>query len=215
MSSLISSFERGRSQVALCRLLDILRQAFWGRQAVQGRSRGTRRRFVVRSLQGFCARYMTNTEPSNQLVVFTLDQQKYGLPLSCVVRAVLTVELTPLPKTPDIVRGVINVQGQLIPVIDLRRRFRLPRREIALSDQIVIARAELRTVGLMVDSVVGVLTCAPEQIVHAGEILPVVDYIEGVVKLEDGLLLIHDLAKCLSIDEAHALDEAITGVSPC
>lgn len=143
--------------------------------------------------------------------VFTLDQQRYGLPLSCVERAVQVVELTPLPGAPDIVLGVINVAGTLVPVIDLRRRFGLPARDIALSDHIVIARADRRTVGLVVDAVIGLLSVGTEQVVRVAEILPAVDDIEGVATLNDGLLLIHDLAKCLSLDEAHTLDEAMKG----
>ncbi len=143
--------------------------------------------------------------------VFTLDQQRYGLPLSCVERTLQVVELTPLPNAPAIVLGVINVAGTLVPIIDLRHRFRLPARDIALSDQIVIATADRRTVGLVVDSVVGLLSVEMDQVVRVAEILPAVDHIDGVATLDDGLLLIHDLAKCLSLDEVHTLDAAMNG----
>jgi chemotaxis signal transduction protein len=60
------------------------------------------------------------------LVVFTLDEQRYALHLDAVKRIVRAVEVTPLPKAPQIVLGVVNVQGKVIPVMNLRSRFSLP-----------------------------------------------------------------------------------------
>ncbi len=94
---------------------------------------------------------------SNQFVVFTLDGQAYALHLSVVERIVRVVEVTPLPKAPEIVLGVVNVGGKIIPVIDIRKRFRLHGREIDLSDQLVIANTLHRRVALVVDSVIGVI----------------------------------------------------------
>ncbi len=62
----------------------------------------------------------------NLYIVFTLDEQRYALHLSAVERVICVVEITPLPKAPEIVLGIINVGGQIIPVIDMRKRFRLP-----------------------------------------------------------------------------------------
>lgn len=80
----------------------------------------------------------------NQLVVFTLDEQRYALHLAAVERIVRVVEVTPLPKSPEIVLGVVNVQGRIIPVVNIRKRFRLPEREIALSNQLIIASRSRR-----------------------------------------------------------------------
>jgi purine-binding chemotaxis protein CheW len=146
---------------------------------------------------------------SNQLVVFALDEQRYALHLSAVERIVRVAEVTPLPKAPEIVLGVINVQGQIIPVADIRRRFRLPEREIDLSDQLIIAKTSKRTVALVVDEVTGVIESPEQKLVPAKEILPGTDYVEGVMKLEDGLILIHDLATFLSLEEENTLDLAL------
>ncbi len=80
---------------------------------------------------------------SNQLVVFTLEEQRYALYLSAVERIVRIVEITPLPKALEIVFGVINVQGQVVPVVDIRKRFRLPEREMSLSDQLIMGAVRL------------------------------------------------------------------------
>jgi purine-binding chemotaxis protein CheW len=153
---------------------------------------------------------MSKMEAPRKLVVFTLGEQRYGLPLSSVERATRIVEITPLPDAPAIVLGVINVHGRMVAVVNLRHRFRLPERELALSDQIVVARTKLRPVAVVADAVIGVLAYTEQQVVAAADILPGIDYLEGVVKLDDGLILIHDLEKFLSLDEARALDAAMS-----
>lgn len=145
----------------------------------------------------------------NQLVVFTLDEQRYALHLAAVERIVRVVEVTPLPKSPEIVLGVVNVQGRIIPVVNIRKRFRLPEREIALSNQLIIASTSRRTGALLVDEVSGVVEISEREMIEAGKILPDMDYVEGIVKLEDGLILIHDLNTFLSIEEEKALDDAM------
>lgn len=145
----------------------------------------------------------------NHFLVFTLGGGRYGLYLSAVHRVVRAVEITPLPQAPAIVLGVVNVQGRIIPVINLRRRFRLPERETVPTDQMVIAQTARRRVALIVDAVSDVLQCPEENIVEAATVLADVEYIEGLVKRNDGLILIHDLDKFLSIDEETSLGQAM------
>ena len=147
-------------------------------------------------------------DKQNQFVVFTLDEQRFGLELTAVERVVRRVEITPLPKAPEIVLGVVNVRGRVIPVVDIRRRFRLPERRPALSDQIIIARTAQRAVALAVDATIEVLDRPQEDMIEALRVLPGIEYVEGVLKLEDGLILIHDLNRFLSLEEEAALDRA-------
>ena len=143
------------------------------------------------------------------LVVFTLDEQHYALPLSAVERVVRVVEITSLPKAPEIVLGVINRQGRIVPVVNLRRRFRLPERELRLSDHCLIAHTAKRMVALVVDEVSGVLEPADQAVAAAEPILPDLAYVVGVVKLAEGMVLIHDLDSFLSLEEEQTLDEAL------
>ncbi|MDR3391848.1 MAG: chemotaxis protein CheW [Sulfuriferula sp.] len=143
------------------------------------------------------------------LVIFILGQQRYALPLSAVDRVVRMVAITPLPHAPDIVLGVVNFQGQVIPVINVRRRFGLPEQEIALSDQLVMAHTAHRAVALVVDAVQDVSACAAQSQIEAKHILPGLEYVTGAVKLTDGLILIHDLDTFLSLEEEDALDRAL------
>lgn len=148
-------------------------------------------------------------EEADRLVVFTLDDRRFGLPLSSIERVVRIVEVTPLPKAPGIVLGIVNLRGRVIPVIDVRRRFRLPERAIALTDQLLIACTSRRPVALIADAVIGVLEYSRREAVPAGEVAPALQWIEGVVKLADGLILIHDLDTFLSIEEEANLTQAV------
>jgi purine-binding chemotaxis protein CheW len=131
------------------------------------------------------------------LVVFKLDDLRYALRLSVVEQVFRAVEITALPKAPEMIEGVINV------------RFRLPPREQALNDQLLVARTARRTVALMVDQVCDVIEREDGRIIAAQEISPGLDYVEGVVKLEGGLVFIHDLDTFLSLDEERKLERAL------
>lgn len=121
------------------------------------------------------------------------------------------VEITPLPKVPDIVIGVVNVQGRVVPVFNIRKRFRLPEREVAITDQLVLAHTAARLVALIADAVTGIVECQPEDIAAAESILPGMEYVAGVLKLKDGMVLIHDLDTFLSLEEEQALVQAMGG----
>ena len=149
----------------------------------------------------------------NQLIVFTLDDQMLALSISSVNRVIRVVGITPLPKGPDIVIGIINMQGNIIPVVNIRKRFCLPERDINLNDQIIITHTSKRTIGIVVNSVIGLIESAEEKIVTSEAIVPGIDYVEGVVKLEDGLLIIHDIEKFLSIEEEVAIDNAVKEIN--
>lgn len=146
---------------------------------------------------------------SNHLMVFMLDEQQYALRLSAVERIVRIVDPTPLPKAPDIVLGVVNVQGRIIPVVNIRKRFCLPERETTLGDQLIIAHTSARPVALVADAVTDVVERSEREVTAAEKILPGMEYVEGVAKLEDGLILIHDLDRFLSFEETRTLDEAL------
>ncbi len=145
-----------------------------------------------------------------QLVVFRLDEQRYALPLAVVERIVRAVEVTALPNAPDIVIGAIVVAGRVIPVLNIRRRFQLPERGIGPADQFLIGRTAHRTVVLVVDAAQGVTERRRTDIVGSAQIVPGLEQFHGVIKLDDGLVLIHDLERFLSLDETCALDEAMS-----
>lgn len=144
-----------------------------------------------------------------EYVVLCLDELRIALPLPVVERVIHAIYVTPLPGAPDIVLGVVNIQGRVIPVVNIRGRFRLEDRQIALTDRLVIAHTDQRPVALVADAVSGVLEYAEPALVDAENILPGLEYVDGVVKLEDGLILIHNLNRFLSLDEESALEQAM------
>jgi purine-binding chemotaxis protein CheW len=148
---------------------------------------------------------------ANHLLVFALDGQRYALRLSAVERVLRAVAVTPLPQTPEVVLGVVNVHGRILPVLDIRRRFHLPLRDLELSDRFIVARTARRPVILVVDDALGVVECTPQDVTTAGTVLPGAEYLEGVVRLTDGMVFIHNLDSFLSLGEEQTLQHALTG----
>jgi purine-binding chemotaxis protein CheW len=147
-------------------------------------------------------------------VVFSLDGARYALPLAAVERIVRAVEITRLPSAPPIVLGVIDVQGRVLPVFDIRRRLGLPQRDVDPGDQFVIASSASRTVVLVVDAAQGVLQSPISHTIGAASITTGLGHIQGVIRLPDGLVLIQDLDLFLSAAESRALDEALEPGAP-
>lgn len=148
------------------------------------------------------------TEKSH-FVVFTLDNQKFALPLASVEKIARAAAVRPLPKASDAVLGVINIQGRIIPVLDLRIRFGIPARPIAVTDHLIIARTATRTLALLVDTVQDILESDRQHITDQSAILDRMEYVGGVLRIEDGMVLINDIERMLSMDEAKALDQAL------
>jgi purine-binding chemotaxis protein CheW len=146
---------------------------------------------------------------AGQLVVFSLDQFRFALPLTSVERVVRATEVTPVPHAPPTVSGVIDMQGEIITVLDVRQRMGLPRRAVGLTDEFLIARMRGTIVALVVDRTEGLAI--------ADELLPVgpgpdaawLEQFQGVAQLGDGLVLIQDLEKFLSSAEAGVLAQAL------
>jgi purine-binding chemotaxis protein CheW len=147
-----------------------------------------------------------------QWVVFSLDAARYALPLATVERVVRAAELTLLPLAPSVVLGVIDIAGHVLPVFNMRRKFRLPERPLRPSDQFVIAHAAHRTVVLAVDAALGVVERPAADVSEAARLAPDSEHIQGVIRMEDGLVLVHDLDRFLSAQEAGALGRALDGI---
>ncbi len=144
-----------------------------------------------------------------KLVVFRLDGQKYALRLAVVERVIPSLEITPLPKAPAIVLGVINIEGNVIPVVNVRKRLNFKEREMQLADQIIIARTSKRSIALLVDEVTGLIEYEEQGMILPDSVLPNLEYVDGIIKLADGLVLIHDLEKFLSLEEEKLLDSSL------
>lgn len=143
---------------------------------------------------------------------FFLDEQKYALAIDAVIRVIHALYVTPLPKSPEIILGIINVEGDLIPVADLRKRFRIRQKNIELKDQFIIAQTKTRQIALLVDNVADIINISESEIINEKNILPEMPYINGLIALEDGMILINDLDAFLNLEEEKMLDQALNSV---
>lgn len=146
-----------------------------------------------------------------QLLVVTLEGRRFALHLAVVERVLRMVDVTPLPGAPDVVEGVVNVHGDVVPAVSLRRRLGLEKGAPRVSDSLVLAHTPKRRLALIVDSVTEVIERAEADVVSAAAIVSGAEHIEGVLKTRDGLILIQDLDKFLSLEEEQSLARAMEG----
>lgn len=146
------------------------------------------------------------------LLIFALDGQRYALRLENVTRVIRAAALTPLPQAPEIVLGILDLQGDVIPVINLRKRFRLPERAVCSEDQFVVARAGKLTLALAVDGTEGVVEQSDQEVIQPEAIIAGTEYLSGVTRTADGLVLIHDLENLLFPSEEELIAQALEQV---
>ncbi len=138
-----------------------------------------------------------------QLVSFNIGEEEFGVDILKVQEINRMLEVTRVPNAPEYVDGVINLRGKVIPIIDLRRRFGMERKEHDKNTRIVVVELSGKVVGFVVDAVQEVLrihksvTEPPPPIAAGIE----ADYITAVGKLEDRLLILLDLERVLANDE--------------
>lgn len=144
-----------------------------------------------------------------QLVTFSIGEEEFGVDILKVQEIIRIMEITKVPRAQDFVEGVINLRGKVIPIIDLRRRFGFASKEHDKHTRIIVIEINNMIVGFVVDSVSEVLripaaTVEPPPPVVAGVES---EYISGVGKLEDRLLILLDLDKLLSSEDLEAFSQ--------
>ncbi|HEX7713958.1 MAG TPA: chemotaxis protein CheW [Bacillota bacterium] len=144
-------------------------------------------------------------EETRQLVIFKLADEEFGVDILKVNEIEkLDQGITRVPKAPAFVEGVINLRGEVIPIVDLRRRFGLAMREIGYDSRVIIVEAGGNKVGMTVDAVVEVARINESAIEPAPSITKGVNsyYLSGVAKLGERLIVLLDLEKALTAEEA-------------
>jgi purine-binding chemotaxis protein CheW len=143
------------------------------------------------------------------VVVFEVGGQFYALPALDVLELVRAVAIVPLPRAPGIVEGIINLRGKLVPVLDIRSRFRLPPKPLHPNDHLLVASAGAHVVAVRADRAVNLIHLDPGDIEEAKGLVPGIDYVSWVAKLPNNLVLIHDLGTFLSRSESVELQRAL------
>lgn len=151
---------------------------------------------------------------AHKYLTFCLSNEQYGIEILRVREIIGLIAITPLPRTPDFVKGVMNLRGRIIPIIDLRRRFGLPDAEITKETCIIVVDAtqgessEQNLTGVVVDSVREVQDIPPEAVEPAPEFgcaVPL-DYIQGMGKAKDKVVVLLDVGEVLDARSAIPAD---------
>jgi purine-binding chemotaxis protein CheW len=149
-----------------------------------------------------------------EVLLFEVEQQRYAVPLSLVMEIVRAVAVEPLPRTPranlEVILGVINVRGQLAPVLDLRRRFGWADRPLDPREHFVLLRGPARPLAIRSDRAVGLATLPPAALEEPTALVPGAAHVAGIARLPDGVLLVYDLPAFLDQTEARALEDALS-----
>lgn len=139
-----------------------------------------------------------------QLVIFQLGVEEFGVEIMQVQEIIRMPDITRIPQSPEYVEGVINLRGKIIVVINLDTRFGLELKELDENSRIIIVEVGGSVVGMIVDSVSEVLRLPAANVEPAPEIIKAkihADYLKGVGKLDDRLLILLDLEKVLTEEE--------------
>ncbi len=144
-----------------------------------------------------------------QLVTFSIGDEEFGVDILKVQEIIRTMEITKVPKAPDFVEGVINLRGKVIPIIDLRKRFGMETRGHDKDTRIIVIEINNMIVGFVVDSVSEVLRISADTVEPPPPVVAGVEseYIKGVGKLADRLLIMLDLDRLLSREEKEVLNQ--------
>lgn len=149
-----------------------------------------------------------------QMISFTIGSEQFGVRILTVQEIIMMSHITEIPNAPDFVEGVINLRGNIIPVLDLRKRLRLrgssPAEGHKPGQRILVVETEGNVTGFIVDSVSKVLSVPASRILPPPEIIVAgiqSQYISGIVHLDDSILVLLDFRKILSVEEKVALDQ--------
>jgi purine-binding chemotaxis protein CheW len=154
------------------------------------------------------------------MISFTIGSELFGVRILVVQEIIMMSAITEIPNTPDFIEGVINLRGNIIPVLDLRKRLRLRSHAPLPQGQrpgtrILVVEIDQNVTGFIVDSVSKVLTIPASRIFPPPEIIVAgvqSQYIAGVVHLDDGIMVVLDFRKILSVEEKSALDQVPTSL---
>ncbi len=148
-----------------------------------------------------------------KIVVFSVDDRRFALYMQNVQRVIQAVDVVSIPRTPEYVLGIINYHGELLPVINIRKIFQLNEKDIDLNDKFMIVKSSMRTISLWVDSIEDIIDIDEEDIVKSEKIMRGIKYVDGILKFENGMILLHDLDQFLTIEEVGLLKQILKEIS--
>ena len=136
-----------------------------------------------------------------KLTVFNIDKKQYALDVSQICEVVRFTEITPICDAAEFVEGVIKLRDNVVPIINLRKRFKCLLRKPTKPDRIIIVRANKNMVGIIVDSIEEVITLQDSEIEPFDLLLQDSKYLTGIAKIDQRLIFVLDIAKLLIKDD--------------
>jgi purine-binding chemotaxis protein CheW len=145
----------------------------------------------------------------DQMISFAISDEDYGVDIQTVKEVIRKKEITRLPKAPAFVKGVINLRGDVIPIIDLRERFNMEQQEYTNMTRVIVVEVEGRSIGMVVDSVSHVIRIEEGQIEPPPPCVGKVseEYIRGVGKVDEKLIVLLNIDHILSTEEKIELEK--------
>jgi len=139
----------------------------------------------------------------NQLISFIVGEEEYGLDILRVKEVIRLREITRLPRAPSFVKGIINLRGDVIPIIDLRDKFGLERQDFTAMTRVIVVDVDGRLIGMVVDAASQVVRVPADQIEPPPPIVGglSVEFIKGVGKLDERLIILLNIDRILSTQE--------------
>lgn len=143
----------------------------------------------------------------DKFLIFRLGRESYGIEIRYVTEIVEMQGITEVPELPDYIKGIINLRGKIIPVMDVRTRFKMKEKEYNDRTCIVVVDTDDISIGLIVDTVSEVLTIEEENIVEPPEVTKAGNrYIKGIGKHNNSVRLILDSKRLLSEEDLENID---------
>lgn len=141
--------------------------------------------------------------PELHLVTFSLDREEFGIPIGQVREVIRVAEITRVPQARQHIRGVTNLRGRILAVVEIRTRMGLPPAEITPKSRVIVVGVHDRTLGILVDGVSQVVKVPANTVAPAPEevLSPGADYISGVARWNSRLIILVDLEKLLLLPE--------------
>lgn len=153
-------------------------------------------------------------EREGKYLTFCLENEEYGIGILKIKEIIGMMAITSVPQTPDFVRGVINLRGRVLPVIDLRMKFSMPETEYTEKTCIIVVELDMGEsylhVGIVVDSVSEVLNIKEEDVDESVSFGVSVntEYIQGIAKMENSVKILLDIEKVFNSEELSIVENA-------
>jgi len=146
-----------------------------------------------------------------KLLTFRLASQEFGIQILEAREVVGVMKVEPVPQTPEFMKGVINLRGNILPVIDLKTKFGLPASTETVESCIIKVDIQGQATGALVDFLVGVTQCDPAEFAESPDMGSHIDtkFIHGICKKEDRIIFVLDMQAVLSNDELKAMQQSV------